>query len=230
MSSIQDALTQTLQPTRVTSNRFQEIVLRLLDTSVICFAESQAEAALYNDAARVEALLTDYFGVMGCRLYHDREFRYLRLYAPGALIPGVDGESGADNASLRLRFNQHEAAAALILRFLYDKALLEGRIDDDGRTSITLEELHTALKTTLDRSLPVGSLERRGVLRRMKQLKLIDFRADDDLDQPDTFIVIRPLITSFVHADLIQAAGEDILAATSAEPDSVGEEDCDVHG
>ena len=109
-------------------------------------------------------------------------------------------------------------------------ALIEGRMDDDGRTSVVLEEIHTALKTTLDRSLPVGSLERRSVLRRMKQLKLIDFRSDDDLDQPDTFIVIRPLITSFVHADLIQAAGEDVPATLGADRDQAGEGDNDVHG
>lgn len=230
MTSLQSTVAQALQSTRLTPDRFQEIVLRLLDTSVICFADSQAEAALYNDATRVETLLTDYFSIMGCRLFHDRQFQYFRLYAPGATIPGVAGEADPDYASLRLRLNQHEAATALILRFLYDKALIEGRMDDDGRTSVVLEEIHTALKTTLDRSLPVGSLERRSVLRRMKQLKLIDFRSDDDLDQPDTFIVIRPLITSFVHADLIQAAGEDVPATLGADRDQAGEGDNDVHG
>lgn len=210
MTDLTRELHQAIEATSVSPDRFREIVLRLLDTSAICFSDSQSEAMLYNDAIRVQPLLVDYFSIMGARLFHDPHFRYFRLYPPGADIPGVATEVDADPSGLRLRLNQHEVAAALILRFLYDKSLTEGRMDDDGCASATLEELHTAMKTVLNRTLPSGAVDRRAVLRRMRVLKLIDYRTEDDLDSPETFIVIRPMITSFVHADLIQASGEDI--------------------
>lgn len=229
MTDLVRELEQALEATSVSPERFREIVLRLLDTSAICFVDSQAEAALYNDAVRVQPLLSDYLAIMGARLFHDSHFRYFRLYAPGADIPGVAAESDAEIYGLRLRLNQHEVAAALLLRFLYDKALTEGRMDDDGCATATLEELQTAMKTVLNRSLPAGAVERRAVLRRMRALKLIDYRTDDDLDSPETFLVIRPMITGFVHADLIQASGEEIPDDSSGT-DGVPEEPDHANG
>lgn len=229
MNDLVQTLDYLLAPTSVSPERFREILLRLLDTSVIAFADSQAEAALYNDAIRIQPLLGDYLSILGARLFHDPHFRYLRLYAPGADIPGIAADSDSDLTGLRLRLNQHEVAAALILRFLYDKGLTEGRMDDDGRTNATLEELHTAMKTVLNRTLPVGAVERRSVLRRMRTLKLIDYRTDDDLDSPDTLIVIRPLIVSFVHADFIQAAGDDVPEPSTQDHELPEGED-NAHG
>lgn len=224
MTPLSRAIDEALEPTRLRPERFREIVLRLLETSVICHADSQAEAVLYNDASRIEALLVDYLSVIGCRLYHDRDFRYMRLYSPGATIPGLIDAEEAESGALRLRLNQHEVAGALILRFLYDKALQEGRMDDQGRTTISLEEFHTAMQTSLRRTLPAGSNERRALWRRLKQLKLIDYRTEDNLEDAESFLVIRPMITSFVHPDLIEAAGGDDRHETT----DTQEEDGDV--
>lgn len=229
MIDFERGIEEALTGTPVTLERFREVVLRLLDMSVIVRADSQTEEKLYDDAVGILDLLRSYFAVMGCRLVHEAQFRYLQLYAPGVSIPGITTET-QDASSLRMRLGQHDVAVLLILRFLYDRAIQTGMLDDDGRASVSLEELHTAMKSVLDRSLPDAATERRGIFRRLKQLKVVDYRPDADLENADNIIVIRPIITGMVHADYIQAAGEDLAPSEAADGFAAeqGDESADI--
>lgn len=199
MNDIFDATQKVLKKTSVNMPRFQQIVARLLGRGIIVYGDSQAESELYNDASRVESLLIDYFSVFGATLFHDHHFSYFRLYPPGTDIQGQNSETEPSENSLRQNLNQHETAAVLVLRFLYDQALQEGSLDDAAEAQVSLEALHTAMQTRLNRTMPPTSGERKNVFRKLKRLKLIKFSSEDDLDQPETWLTIRPMITGFLN-------------------------------
>src|SRR5690606_6264880 len=97
------------------------------------------------------------------------------------------------NGGMRTRLNQNEIALILVLRAEYDKALREGLIDEQGCVTLSLEAVALATKNLLRRSLPEQQVERRQLFRRLRQLRLIHYVQDADLDQADTWIRIRPL-------------------------------------
>lgn len=190
---------------------FGEVVLRLLDFTIICRDESQVEQALYDRFVRVETLVRDYLGVIGIRLSHDHQFQYARAYPPGAEIPGEQDEIDQPfNSGLRARLSQQEVAVILVLRAQYDKALREGKVDDSGCVTIGMEALGIAMKNMLQRALPEILTERRQLFRRLKQLRLIIIAREDELEASDNWLRIRPQIMSFVSdAALAVLRGDD---------------------
>ncbi len=136
---------------------------------------------------------------MGLRVLHDREFQYIRVYPPGAEIPGLNDETDqAFNSGLRARLNQQEVAVILALRSQYDKALREGQIDDSGGVTISFEALAIAMKNLLHRGLPEQMTERRQLLKRIRQLRLVQINSEDDQDGGESWLRIRPQIVNFV--------------------------------
>ena len=202
------AIEQKLLSAGIHSSELSELLVRLLDHGVICRDESGIEQQLYDRYVRLESLVEDYFSLMGIRLIRNRDFHYIRLYPPGAEIPGVDdGNLTGVNNGLRLRLNQHEVALILVCRLQYDQALREGKLDDSGNVLVPMESLSLNLKNLLKRSLPEGITERRNLLRRIRQLRLISFNAD--ADQESEFMVkIRPMITSFVSQEVLDQLSE----------------------
>lgn len=205
MNDLQSTVELALQQRKVSLDRFQQIVIRLLEYSAICYGDSQVETDLYHDAERIELLLADYFSLMGCRLFHEPTFRYFRLYPPGADVPGVATEETAVDGALRLRLTQQEVALALVLCFIYDEGVRQGQMDDDGEVAVPLVTVFTTMMTVLNRSASEGSVERRRTFQRLKNLKVLRFDSDADLENPETLVIIRPHITAFVHLTAIQA-------------------------
>ena len=58
---------------------FGEVVLRLLDFTIVCRDESQIEQAVYDRFVRIEALVQDYLAVIGIRFLHDHQFQYVHF-------------------------------------------------------------------------------------------------------------------------------------------------------
>lgn len=211
-----------LKAAAVTEDRFRQILVRLLGRGIIVYGDSQVENELYNDAIRAETLIGDYFSVMGATVRYEHSFKYIRLYPPGAHTDGSMEDEEHVDASLRESLSQHEIAAVLILRFLYDQQLQEGRLDDDAEARITMEALHTALQTRLKRGLPDKSTERKNLFKKLKRYKLIKYTSDDDLEQPETMLVIRPMLVGFVSADAIASLGAtETVDASTEELDHV---------
>jgi hypothetical protein len=100
---------------------------------------------------------------------------------------------------LRNRLNQHEVALILVLRAEYDKALREGGIDEQGCATLSLEAIALAMKSLLRRSLPENIGERRAAFKRLRQLRLVHFMAEADIDSGESWIKIRPLIINLVN-------------------------------
>src|SRR5690349_7312756 len=89
----------------------RELLIRLLNYSVLSRSESQTERELYDRFVRIEELVAEALTLYGIRLHHDRRFEYVRLYPPGSRTPGLDqAEEQAFGGSLRARLTQHEVA------------------------------------------------------------------------------------------------------------------------
>lgn len=192
-------LDQQLQTKSVSVDEFTELLIRLLDYGVICRDENQVEQKLYDRFIQCEELIDEYLSLLAIRLDHNRRFNVLRIFPPGAEVPGLqDEDQQAFNGGLRARLSQLEVALVLVLRIEYAKQLREGRIDENGCVLVSLEGLTIAFNNLLKRSLPENLTERRALFRRLRQLRLVHYQHEDDLDSPEGWLRIRPSITSFV--------------------------------
>ena len=218
MSPLTDSLERALESHNLTLKEWRELIQRLLDYGVLCRDDSQVEAELYDRFERIEALVDDYLSLMGVRLQHDTRFQFVRLIPPGARVPGIEDESDEPfNGGFRTRLNQAEIALVLILRAEYDKAVREGVIDEQGCATLSLEAVALASKNLLQRSLPEALAERRQLFRRLRQLRLIHYAQEADLEQTDSWIKVRPLIVNLVNNEWLENLRQDIEAETPTE-------------
>jgi hypothetical protein len=224
---LNDYVEKRLQSSGVTLDELRELLIRLLNYGVLARAQSQTERELYDRFVRIEELVEEALSLYGIVPHHDRRFEYVRLYPPGSSTPGMDqAREQAFGGSLRARLSQNEIALILVLRAQYDKAVREGKIDTSGFATEPLEAIGLALKNWLNRSLPEKSTERRRLFQRLQQLRLIEFRAEDDLDQAEAWLRIHPMIVDFVSTDAVEAV---LASGTGAHGAAVGtEEDADV--
>jgi hypothetical protein len=202
MNELLNIVENQLADTSVSLDAFRKITTRLLANGVIYHGDSSLESTLYNDAKRIESLLDDYFVIIGCKLFHEPDFQYFCLFPPGANVPGFSENDEEAKTSLRDKFNQDEIATILILRFLYQQIFQEGALTDEAEAPITLELFYTTMQTRLNRSLSLAT-KRKEIFRRLRRLKLIRYAPNADLDNPDTVLTIRPIITSFVNAEAL---------------------------
>jgi len=222
-------LQEQLEKYNLSLDNWRELVQRLLDYGVLCRDDSQVEAELYDRFVRIQELVNDYLGLMGVRFQHDSHFRFVRILPPGARLPGMDDESDEPfNAGLRSRLNQHEVALVLVLRAEYDKALREGSIDEQGCATLSLEAIAMAMKSLLHRSLPENLGERRQAFKRLRQLRLINFFAESDIDSTESWIKIRPLIINLVNNEWLEQIRNHLaenLLLVEEETDDQGQDE-----
>lgn len=209
--TLTELLQQKLASKQFSSDEFSELLIRLLDYGVICRDESQVEEQLYDRYLQLQDLVEGYLAPLRVRIQHDRRFHFVRLFPPGAQVPGLpDDEHQPFNSGLRATLNQQEVATVLVLRAEYDKALREGQVDDQGAVTLSLEALGIALKNLLNRTLPVKKTERDQLFRRLRQLRLVHTAQGFDAMQPDAWLRIRPGITSFVNDTVLQHLGDSL--------------------
>jgi hypothetical protein len=210
---LNDFLENRLEPSGVSLAELRELLIRLLNYGVLTRAESQTERELYDRFVRVEEVVQEVLSLYGIEPHHDRRFEYVRLYPPGSRTPGMDqAEDQAFGGSLRARLSQNEVALILVLRAQYDKAVREGRIDERGYASEPLEAVGLAMKNWLNRSLPDKATDRKRLFQRLRQLRLIEYRTEEELEQTEAWLRIHPMIVDFVSTDAIDAvnsAGKD---------------------
>jgi len=208
---------QKLEKEGLSQKELTELIIRLMDYGVLCRDDSQVEQILYDRYVRVEELIGDYFSLSGIRLEHQTRFKYVRLFPPGAQIPGMQDEEGPFNTGLRTRMSQSEVALVLILRALYDKAVREGEIDESANAMTSLEDIAIAMKSMLKRQLPELMNDRKVLFKRLRQLRLIQMNTDDSqFESNDLWLRIRPQILSFVSDAVLS---ELLLAPTELEDD-----------
>ena len=217
-----ECLVESLEQEGVGLQEFRELCIRLLNYGVLCRAENQTEQQLYDRIVRIESLVEEYLDVIGITLFHDRRFAYLRLYPPGAQVPGMEDVSDtAFTGGLRARLRQDEVALLLVLRLQYDKALREGQLDEEGYVLESVESLYIAMSNLLGRTLPDKVVERKRVFNRLRQLRLIEFRSDDEMESGEAWIKIHPMIVTFVNDEAITAIEQALPAEAASEVEDV---------
>lgn len=194
---MREALEDQLQQRGISAEDFSELMIRLLDRGVLCRDESKKEAQLYDHFLQIRDLVEDYLSVLRIRLLHEPRFELVRIFPPGAEVPGLADSEDSISTGLRDRLHQHEVALILVLRAEYDKSLREGLIDEQGQVMLSLETLSLSHRNLLGRPLPEHAGERQALLRRMRQLRLIRSSSDAGMDD-ESWITIRPGILSLV--------------------------------
>jgi hypothetical protein len=223
--TLQDYLEARLENSAVSLDEMRELLVRLLNYGILSRDENQTERELYDRFLRIEEPVRELLDLFGIGLQLDHRFEYLRLLPPGAQIPGMDGAAEqAFAGSLRVRMTQQEVALLLVLRVQYDKALREGKLDEQGFVAESFESLGIAMKNLLGRPLPDKITERRRLFQRLKQLRLIDFRQEEDIDSGESWLRIHPMIVDFVGDGALEALQEQKTeeAPASAEGENSG--------
>ncbi|HEY8537590.1 MAG TPA: DUF4194 domain-containing protein [Steroidobacteraceae bacterium] len=199
-------LESRLERSGLSREALQELLIRLLHYGVLVRNESQVERELYDRFVRVEDIVTEALDLFGIRVYHARRFEYVRLFPPGSRTPESEAtEQLTSSGALRARLSQDEVALILVLRAQYDKALREGRIGEGGYVTESFEAVSLAMRNWLNRSLPERATERARVFHRLKRLRLIDFRQDQDVEASEAWLRIHPMIVDFVSGDVLDA-------------------------
>src|SRR5438067_6548400 len=132
MPQFSDAVLRLRAEERPGAKEFGNIVARLADDGVIVSGDSNLETELYEAAAGLEEEISDFFGVLGCTLYHDRKLAYMRLFPPAAKSPcvvqleGAKEDEGGPGARMRRKGNPNVAAALLALRAIYQQKIAMG--------------------------------------------------------------------------------------------------------
>lgn len=220
MSSLTQDLQQQLSSYNLNMDDWRLLIQRLLDYGVLCRDESLVEAEYYDQFVRVESLVDEYLALMGVRIQHDTHFNFVRVIPPGARVPGVEDEADEPfGGGFRQRMTQHEVALVLVLRAEYDKGVREGLVDELGCIALSVEAVALAMKNLLRRTLPENIGERRQVFKRLRQLRLIHYVQDSDVDQADNWIKIRPLIINLVSNDWLDNIRTDLVFQNKVNDD-----------
>lgn len=215
------AVLEQLSLTGLKLDRFREVVTRLFAYGIVVRDEGGVEALYYDDARRMETLLSEYFGLAGFFLHHDSKAEFFRLYAPGAEAPGITPEGGEPLPSLRAKLSPDFVAAALALRFLYQKGLLDGgaHLTDEGEVLIRFEELAATLQAQLKRPLPESAGDKDRLLRELRRHRLIRLSSTFSMSDEDSLIAIRQTILGIISEDALASALEGGAAEPVTTPD-----------
>lgn len=201
---LSNAIENALTPLNISSDDFSELIVRLLDYGMINRDESQIESTLYDRYIRCADIVEDYLSLMHVIIQHNQQFCFVRVYPPGSTVPGLQSHDVLPfNQGFRVKPSQQEVGVILVLRVEYEKALREGQVDEKGCVMLSLEGLVIALKNLLKRALPDNQNERKALFKRLKQLRLVHFNSESDLDIEETWLRIQPAITSFVSDDVL---------------------------
>lgn len=204
--TISTVVREQLAVANLKSDRFREIITRLLAYGVILREEDRIEQLLYDDARRVQTLLEEYFDVAGLLLLHDVTNQFYRLYAPGAVVDGAPEDIHEPVPSLRARVSPDFVAATLALRFIYQNKLNNGDIQPQGEALIGLEELAITLQTQLKRALPATLSDKKALLAELRRHRLLSFAPGFSVEDEDALLAIRPTILGIVSHDALTAA------------------------
>lgn len=208
---ITEAIEDALKKSGVHLEEFSELLIRLLDSGVICRDENQTEERLYDRFLQIKSVLEDYLSPLHLRINHNTQFHYVRVFPPGAVVPGMQDEYDRPfKTGLRERLNQLEIATLLVLRAEYDKALKEGNLDENGCVMLPIEGLTIAMRNLLQRSLPANKTERNALFAHLKQLRVIFIKLDDEEIFADAWLKIRPMIMDLVNDQLLNELSEQL--------------------
>lgn len=216
---ISKTLNEALDDRGLTPAQFSELMIRLVDRGVLCRGESGKETELYDRYLQCAELVADYLAVLHIRILHVPRFHTVRLFPPGAEVPGLPDETDGFDGGLRARLSQQEVATILVLRAEYDKALREGQIDEHGQATLPIEALTLASTNLLGRTLPQARTEREALFRRLRQMRLIRGGSEAAVDDAEAWVTIRPDIMGIVTDTVLAQLGAGLESTANVDAD-----------
>lgn len=220
--NLTDALLEEIEIRNLKLEQFREITQRLFAFGIILRDEDSVEQRLYDEAVRIEPVLSEFFALAGFRLVHDPKNDFFRLYAPGAQIPGYVEDAQEAIPVLRARLSADFVAAALALRFLYQQGLTEAgwRLTDSGEVLIRFEELAATLQTQLKRAIPEAMGDRTQLLKDLRRHRLLRYSGNFSMSDEDALLAIRPAILGLIGEEALATA----LASEGLDVDIAAEQ------
>lgn len=209
MTALREAFERAL-PAHMELGEIREVIWRLMATGVISRGASQTEAELYDRGIEASDALVDLFELLGMLLQIDPVARTLRLFPPGADVPGVERVLGEPYARLSVPVSPELAASMLALWLLYREGVERNLLNEHGERVVTLTELDACLSNQFGTQVMARASERRLLLfdlRKHRVLRLPEGVNDFDAD---VAVAIQRGILSIVH----EHAARSALAAT----------------
>jgi hypothetical protein len=215
--NLQDLYESLRSESSVTDEGFKAIIAKLLSMGVVMREESTNEARLYDDARQIEPLLHSFFGIAGFRLTHNTQHNYFRLYPPGTV---QDGEEGDAARRLRHRLTKDFSAYVLALRHLYQIAIETGDLNELGERVISIDDVGSAMAQLLRAVIPAQKSVRLEIYRELRIQKLVRLPKNFEDESADMMLSIRPSILDFVtegQLRVIEAQARERIALATAE-------------
>jgi len=224
MSLLTDTLEEKLAAEQLDLRDFQSVCQRLMGHQVLCADHSKTESDLYNLFRRMEGILDEYLGLLGFTLYHDAR-GYVLLFAPGVNSPMLQGSELLQKAEgLRRKLAGDTVKLILLLRYHYDEALKSGTgIERDGSVVIAVQSLNQSFQTLM-RTESLGGAERNQAFKEAESLRLVEAR-EEQWNNPDGWIRIRPVITATVFSDMVTVVAEALAGVEDEDALSDDRED-----
>lgn len=206
--NITTIIEERLRELNLTIEDYRLVCQRLFANQIIYCEQSNAEREIYYLYVRMEELILETLSLQGWRIYHDEQHCYVMLLAPGAGSPHLDSDDADEIPGIRRRLSTDDICLLLLLNQSYQQALLSGGIDENGCANVSIEQLNQAFRTFLGRPAPVGSI-RNECFRMANSLRVIDAR-QEHWEQVDGWVKVRPIITSFVFSDILNAIENEL--------------------
>lgn len=206
---IREEIIEELARHKIPLEEFSELLIRLLNNGLLNRDHNQTEQRFYDRYLQIQDLVDEYLSFIGVSVFHDETLEYLRLYPPGSKVPGMDDDSSSYSGGLRAKLTQQEIALVLILRIQYDKAIREGRIDEKGAVTESLESLSISMKSSLQMAFPSTKGDLQNLFHKVSQLRLIDFNKEMLDAKEEAWVRILPTITSFVNDEALNALNNE---------------------
>lgn len=213
-------LENSLKVKGLTTHEFTDLIQRLLDNQVIYRHESQVDSRYYDLYIRMDDLVEDFLSILNVKLFHEPSECFIAVFPPGSKVPGmIDEDLSQQGEKKRLNhsLNTNEIGLLLVLRFLYEEEIRQGRIDNKRCVTVNIENINLSFRNLIKKDLPNNINERKDVFRTLRKLRIISYQTGEQGLGRDAWVTIRPIILYFTFEDIANSIEEMVI--TNADDD-----------
>ncbi|WP_122894122.1 DUF4194 domain-containing protein [Arcobacter peruensis] len=210
-----------IEDSGITEKEFGDIVIYLMHNGVICRPDTgthsegdpTTEKKLYDDFLLVKNEINDFLSILGIDVYHNEEFRSIRLFPPDADYPGSNIIRDEESASslMRLNITKDLAASLIVLYLLYEQHSSEK--EEDFTVVINEVEFMSSFKSKLNldvaEKISKTAKAKEELFKELKRLRVIKYHKNFFNHNEEYPIIIRPLIFDLVPQGIVKDTLEE---------------------
>lgn len=206
-----NAVDEALQDTYVTRDEMMDIVLYLMENSVICRNDSPKEEQLYDRFRQIPQEIINFFQMMRMEIHDNKNYDSIRLYAPDAEVPNPHWVVDNPSTMIRMSFSKELSAALLVCYAIYDSYSKDAKLEADFTAVVPQHEFIIAHMTMLGIELEFGRNKTMlaDIYKTLKKLRAINYHKNFH-DSDEYPIIIRPLVMDIVLKQSVDNARIDI--------------------